>query len=654
MGRSNQIQPTQNARLASVRSPARASPMSISFPRYLLLLCASLWLVACAPGTTPEQKSLVESAQWRMDDTGQAALQDAEKATDWQHLPEWKAWGFGKETVWVRLQLRAAQEGTQTPWVVRVRPPVLDYVTLYDPASGLVLRTGDALPPGSEDLGSINFSLQIPALTYARTVYLQMRSTSARTLHVEVLPYWHAQQKNRLQEWVVGFLMAASFIFAVWALAQWWVTREKVILAFAVKQIFATAFAFFVLGFARIVISPLLPEGVLTTMASTVIVWVASVTIWFLSLLVEDYHPSRRALRACRLAALGIALLPVLLWTEHPHLALLLSNTSVLICAPLLLFTLATGIPKRVRQAIPLPVFMAYLLVYTALHTLPIMMNLGWFEPRPIVLIGNLANIVMDGLVMFILLQIRARAMRKEQMMTALALQRSQQQAEDEKRHRQEQSQLFAMLAHEMKTPLATLRMWMEAGQLKPEVMERSIADMNSVIERCVHTGQLADQGLQPDWQAADPIDITRTCILTCRSPVQVDLLVPEAVSMLRTDAQMLSIVLSNLLDNACKYGASGQRIELKVVSSMRNGQPGLLWQVRNAAGPAGLPEAQRLFEKYYRSPHARRLSGSGLGLFLVKGLLDLMQGIIRYEANDAHAVFSVWLPLEPEAPAAR
>ena len=71
-----------------------------------------------------------------------------------------------------------------------------------------------------------------------------------------------------------------------------------------------------------------------------------------------------RALRACRLAALGIALLPVLLWTEHPHLALLLSNTSVLICAPLLLFTLATGIPKRVRQAIPLPVFMAYLLVY--------------------------------------------------------------------------------------------------------------------------------------------------------------------------------------------------------------------------------------------------------------------------------------------------
>jgi signal transduction histidine kinase len=54
------------------------------------------------------------------------------------------------------------------------------------------------------------------------------------------------------------------------------------------------------------------------------------------------------------------------------------------------------------------------------------------------------------------------------------------------------------------------------------------------------------------------------------------------------------------------------------------------------------------LFEKYYRSPHARRLSGSGLGLFLVKGLLDLMQGTIHYEAQDDHAVFSIWVPEKP------
>jgi signal transduction histidine kinase len=67
-----------------------------------------------------------------------------------------------------------------------------------------------------------------------------------------------------------------------------------------------------------------------------------------------------------------------------------------------------------------------------------------------------------------------------------------------------------------------------------------------------------------------------------------------------------------------------------------------------NQVSPGGLPDAERLFEKYYRSPQAQRVSGSGLGLFLVKGLLDLMQGRIGYEVRGQQVIFSVWLPLEP------
>ena len=112
----------------------------------------------------------------------------------------------------------------------------------------------------------------------------------------------------------------------------------------------------------------------------------------------------------------------------------------------------------------------------------------------------------------------------------------------------------------------------------------------------------------------------------------------------------MLSIALGNLLDNACKYGASQSRIRVTLTPFVQNDQPGWLWRVDNEAGSAGLPDTERLFEKYYRSPQARRLSGSGLGLFLVKGLLDLMQGTIHYEPQDDHAVFSVWLPEKPVA----
>ena len=107
----------------------------------------------------------------------------------------------------------------------------------------------------------------------------------------------------------------------------------------------------------------------------------------------------------------------------------------------------------------------------------------------------------------------------------------------------------------------------------------------------------------------------------------------------------MLSIVLGNLLDNACKYGAPESRIQVHLQSAMHNGRMGWLWLVDNQAGPSGLPDAGHLFEKYYRSPSARRLSGSGLGLFLVKSLLDLMKGTIAYETRVDRAIFSVWVP---------
>ena len=201
------------------------------------------------------------------------------------------------------------------------------------------------------------------------------------------------------------------------------------------------------------------------------------------------------------------------------------------------------------------------------------------------------------------------------------------------------------MLAHEMKTPLASMRMWMEAGQLQPETMERSIADMNHIIERCVQTGQLAEQGLRPISQCTSPVEITRQCIQTCRASERVDFDAPRTDEMLHTDAQMLSIVLSNLLDNACKYAAPQSRIQVNLTPANQDGHAGWSWQISNLVGPIGLPDPDQLFAKYYRSPRALSLSGSGLGLFLVKGLLELLQASIYYQTKKDQVIFSIWVP---------
>jgi signal transduction histidine kinase len=65
-----------------------------------------------------------------------------------------------------------------------------------------------------------------------------------------------------------------------------------------------------------------------------------------------------------------------------------------------------------------------------------------------------------------------------------------------------------------------------------------------------------------------------------------------------------------------------------------------------NAAGEQGAPDPEQVFEKYYRAPRARNLSGSGLGLYLSQRLAQRMGGALSLAPVSASLVgFELWLP---------
>ena len=146
-------------------------------------------------------------------------------------------------------------------------------------------------------------------------------------------------------------------------------------------------------------------------------------------------------------------------------------------------------------------------------------------------------------------------------------------------------------------------------------------------------------------WQDVDASELTVNAIADCAYPARVQFNADAQPSWIKTDVQMLTIALSNLLDNACKYSAPHTPIQVLLCSELKDGQDGWRWTISNQVGQAGLPNPEQLFTKYYRSPHARRQSGSGLGLFLVKRLLELLEGHIGYTLESDQISFSVWLP---------
>jgi signal transduction histidine kinase len=168
---------------------------------------------------------------------------------------------------------------------------------------------------------------------------------------------------------------------------------------------------------------------------------------------------------------------------------------------------------------------------------------------------------------------------------------------------------------------------------------------MDSLVERCLQAAHLeADSVAEtPDrWNPALEIPLL---VQQCRAPerVQVDIEVDSPAAVTRR--RVFGLIISVVLDNALKYGMAAGTVKLQVQPEVLNGQLGLALLVDNIPGPSGLPDARRLFQKYYRSPGAHQHSGAGLGLYLSKRLMERLNGHITYLSLPNTTRFKLWIP---------
>ena len=115
---------------------------------------------------------------------------------------------------------------------------------------------------------------------------------------------------------------------------------------------------------------------------------------------------------------------------------------------------------------------------------------------------------------------------------------------------------------------------------------------------------------------------------------------------MLRSDQQILSVILSNLIDNACKYSPSETRVCVTADIDQAEGTRSLVIAVDNQPINEDWPDADRLFSKYYRSQNAHRVTGSGLGLYLVDQFTRMLGGTVVYRPTHDKVRFVLSLPL--------
>lgn len=227
------------------------------------------------------------------------------------------------------------------------------------------------------------------------------------------------------------------------------------------------------------------------------------------------------------------------------------------------------------------------------------------------------------------------------------AEQKIREEAESERARREEQERFLAMLTHELKTPVGVARISLGAMKTSgpnAQRIERALGNINAIIERCRVTGALEHDKLQPAFESCDLGELSRQCVQSCMQPGRVKISDAE-LPTIRADLLLLEIVMANLIDNALKYSPANSDVAVTLRPRADDGRAGVEFTVTNLPGAAGLPDPQRVFGKYFRGQGAHSKSGSGLGLYLARGISELLGGRLACLPAADRVEFSLWLP---------
>ncbi|MGM0215290.1 HAMP domain-containing sensor histidine kinase [Enterococcus sp. AZ109] len=210
-------------------------------------------------------------------------------------------------------------------------------------------------------------------------------------------------------------------------------------------------------------------------------------------------------------------------------------------------------------------------------------------------------------------------------------------------------------VSHEFKTPVATIRGYVQLlqnEQLKPEqrqiYLERMLdgtQQLSQLTENILQLTQLEAQSIQFARASFRLDEQIREVILFLQpkwEKQQLQLNLDLAEATYEGNEELLYHVWLNLLDNAIKYSPANSQLTVYLVNTDR----GVEIAVCDEGIGMSSEETQRIFEKFYQADTSRKTKGNGLGLALVKQIVQLHAGQIKVDTHSGQGSrFIIYLP---------
>ena len=223
-----------------------------------------------------------------------------------------------------------------------------------------------------------------------------------------------------------------------------------------------------------------------------------------------------------------------------------------------------------------------------------------------------------------------------------------------------------ANASHELRTPLASLIGFVEtlqgparddgpARERFLEIMAREAARMNRLIDDLLSLSRIEISEHQPPQGRIDFAQLVPRTLAGLEQRiadrrVRLELTIAD-LPLIPGDADQMAQVLTNLLDNALKYGREGGCITLsasEVAGAPWPSRPGVVLTVGDDGAGISRAHIPRLTERFYRvdKGRSRAIGGTGLGLAIVKHIVNRHRGQLVITSEEGQGSrFCVWLP---------
>ncbi|CAG9295879.1 sensor histidine kinase [Celerinatantimonas diazotrophica] len=617
---------------------------------------------------------LTQNIQYLTDKTGQLTLKDILKREgDFTSVAFPFGAGFSNNAYWFRFTLQRGQ-GAAKDWLLTISPTYLDSVKLYTPLGHQHYsqsEVGDLLPaersndsatrsssePSFMQSIMVPFSLPITLTdTQPHTFYIRLQTNSSTTLQLTLQTPAQAAYTSTSKKIISAIATGGWLMLCLYAFIMTRLTQKKAYVLSCIYLLGCIAHTLVRSSIAAQYIFPDHPMLVNLLAPTSVCLMLSGIILFFMSFF-QTSQKFKYIHWFLRLnLGLNLASFISLFFGKYTLFAPFMFQVSY-VTFPVLCFVIWRGVKNGIAGSRSL--FLGYVVFF--------ILNISAIFASTYRLSTPSVFLDMPEITSFIFIVMMYQGLyqhKQAEDVTKRKLEEkihfAEKEVELEKTRRINQSNFMTLITHELKTPLAVIdsiiqTLPIEKIDISPQLAERhsriqtAISQLNLLIDNTLISEHMDLENTSPNCHETNIYEIIKNIINRLPSDTKKHIINTVSIFKLNIDPFLFQLVLNNLLINALKYRAPESSISITSTKNCEKNKEGVLISICNDYQSSHKPDPDQWFNKYYRQLEKPSIQGFGLGLYLVKGIVEAHSGQIQCRVMGNAPIwkitFSVWFP---------